>query len=88
MRTDLTEREVYLGGEDEHGEAGGEVEVAGPDLAGSLTRLGLIDEYRIYLHPVVLGGGAPYFTDPRPPLRLQEHRTIGADVVRLSYVPA
>lgn len=69
-------------------EQDGEVEVAGPDLAGSLTRLGLIDEYRIYLHPVVLGGGAPYFTGPRPPLRLQEHRTIGADVVRLSYVPA
>jgi len=35
----------------------GEIEVAGPSLAGSLTSLGLIDEYRLYLHPVVLGGG-------------------------------
>ena len=36
-------------------ERDGEIEVAGPDLARSLTELGLIDEYRIYLHPVVLG---------------------------------
>ena len=66
----------------------GEIEVAGPGLAGTLTDLALIDEYRIYLHPVVLGGGAPYFTGPRPPLRLQDQRRIGQDVVRLSYVPA
>jgi dihydrofolate reductase len=39
----------------------GEIEVAGPDLAGRLTDLGLIDEYRIYLHPIVLGGGTPFF---------------------------
>lgn len=66
----------------------GEIEVAGPDLAGTLTELGLIDEYRIYLHPVVLGGGAPFFTGLRPPLRLQGYARIGQDVVRLSYVPA
>lgn len=66
----------------------GEVEVAGPVLAGSLTDLGLVDEYRIYLHPVVLGRGAPFFTAPRAPLRLQGHSRIGQDVVRLSYVPA
>ena len=48
----------------------GEIEVAGPTLAQSLTELGLIDEYRIYLHPVVLGHGKPYFAGPRPPLRL------------------
>ena len=40
-------------------ERDGEIEVAGPDLAHSLTKLGLIDEYRIYLHPVVLGHGKP-----------------------------
>ena len=68
-------------------EQDGEIEVAGPDLAGSLTELGLIDEYRIYLHPVMLGGGTPFFTGPRPSLRLQDHRRIGQDVVRLSYVP-
>jgi dihydrofolate reductase len=66
----------------------GEVEVAGPDLAGSLTELGLIDEYRIYLHPVVLGRGTPYFAGPRPPLRLMAHDRIAEDVIRLTYVPA
>lgn len=66
----------------------GEIEVAGPNLAQSLTELGLIDEYRIYLHPVVLGHGAPYFAGPRPPLRLISHDRIGEDVIRLVYVPA
>ena len=66
----------------------GEIEVAGPDLARSVTELGLIDEYRIYLHPVVLGGGTPYFAAPRPPLRLVTHDRIGEDVIRLTYVPA
>jgi dihydrofolate reductase len=66
----------------------GEIEVAGPDLARSLTALGLIDEYRIYLHPVVLGQGTPYFAGPRPPLRLVSHDRIGEDVLRLTYVPA
>ena len=66
----------------------GEIEVAGPTLAKSLTELGLIDEYRIYLHPVVLGQGTPYFAGPRPPLRLVTHDRIGEDVIRLTYVPA
>lgn len=66
----------------------GEIEVAGPDLARSLTELGLIDEYRIYLHPVVLGRGTPYFAGPRPPLRLMAGDRIDEDVIRLVYVPA
>ena len=66
----------------------GEIEVAGPDLAQSLTELGLIDEYRIYLHPVVVGHGKPYFAGPRPPLRLMAHERISGDVIRLTYVPA
>jgi len=66
----------------------GEIEVAGPNLAQSLAELGLIDEYRIYLHPVVLGHGTPYFAGPRPPLRLVAHDRIGEDVLRLTYVPA
>ena len=45
----------------------GEIEVAGPDLAQSLTRLGLIDEYRIYVHPAVLGHAKPYFAGRPPP---------------------
>lgn len=69
-------------------ERAGEIEVAGPDLARSLTELGLIDEYRIYLHPVILGRGTPYFAGPRPPLRLVTHDRIGGDVIRLTYVPA
>ena len=69
-------------------ERDGEIEVAGPNLAQSLTDLGLIDEYRIYLHPVVLGQGTPYFVGPRPPLRLESHDRIDEDVLRLTYVPA
>jgi dihydrofolate reductase len=66
----------------------GEIEVAGPSLARSLTDLGLIDEYRLYLHPVVLGHGKPFFAGPRPPLRLVASDRIGKDVMRLMYVPA
>jgi dihydrofolate reductase len=65
----------------------GEIEVAGPDLARSLTDLGLVDEYRLYLHPIVLGRGKPFFAGPRPPLRLVTSDPIG-DVIRLTYVPA
>ncbi len=66
----------------------GEIEVAGPDLAGSLTDLGLIDEYRLYLRPIVLGRGKPFFSGPRPPLRLVASDQIAEDVIRLTYVPA
>jgi len=66
----------------------GEIDVAGPDLARSLTDLGLIDEYRLYFHPVVLGRGKPFFAGPRPPLRLVSTDHVGEDVIRLTYVPA
>jgi dihydrofolate reductase len=66
----------------------GEIDVAGPDLAGSLTSLGLIDEYRLYIHPIVLGRGTPFFAGPRPRLRLVADDRIGEDVIRLTYVPA
>ena len=69
-------------------ERDGEIEVAGPALAQSLTELGLIDEYRIYLHPVVLGHGKPYFAGPRPRLRLVASDRVDEDVIRLVYVPA
>ena len=65
----------------------GEIEVAGPDLARSLTDLGLIDEYRLYLHPVVLGRGKPFFAGPRPPLRLASSDRVGEVAIRLTYVP-
>jgi dihydrofolate reductase len=64
----------------------GEIDVAGPDLAQSLTDLGLIDEYRLYIHPVVLGRGKPFFAGPRPPLRLVANDPIGK-AIRLTYVP-
>jgi dihydrofolate reductase len=66
----------------------GEIDVAGPDLARSLTDLGLVDEYRLYLRPVVLGRGKPFFAGPRPPLRLVASDLIGDDTIRLTYVPA
>ena len=69
-------------------ELDGEIEVGGPDLARSLTDLGLIDEYRLYLHPVVLGHGKPFFAGPRPPLRLVASDRVGEDAIRLTYVPA
>jgi dihydrofolate reductase len=66
----------------------GEFEVAGPELAHSLAALGLIDEYRLYLHPVVLGHGKPFFAGPRPPLRLVANDLMDEEVVRLTYAPA
>jgi dihydrofolate reductase len=66
----------------------GEIDVGGPELAQSLTDLGLIDEYRLYLHPVVAGNGKPFFAGPRPPLRLVSSDRIAGDVMRLTYVPA
>ena len=66
----------------------GEIAVSGPDLAQSLTALGLVDEYQLYFHPVVLGRGKPFFAGPRPPLRFVASDLIGEDVVRLTYVPS
>jgi len=65
----------------------GEIDVGGPDLAQSLTDLGLVDEYRVYLHPVVLGRGKPFFAGARPRLRLIGSDLIDEDVIRLTYVP-
>lgn len=78
---DVAMREIQAGRD-------GEIEVAGPQLAHGLTQLGLIDQYRLYLHPVVLGQGRPYFAGPRPPLRLIAHDRIDEHVIRLTYVPA
>jgi dihydrofolate reductase len=66
----------------------GEIDVGGPVLAQSLTEAGLIDEYRLYLRPVVLGGGHPFFAGPRPPLHLVASDLIADDLIRLTYVPA
>jgi dihydrofolate reductase len=65
----------------------GEIYAGGTQLARSLGEAGLIDEYRIYLHPVVLGKGTPYFAGPRPPLRFAGAQPIGENVIRLTYQP-
>lgn len=64
----------------------GELDVAGPQLAAAVAPL--IDEYRLYFRPYVLGTGKPYFAGARPPLRLVASDRIGEDVVRLTCVPA
>jgi dihydrofolate reductase len=69
-------------------ELAGEIEVAGPELAQSLGDVGLVDEYRPYIHPVVLGHGKPIFAGARPRLRLVASDLIVEDVIRLTYVPA
>jgi len=66
----------------------GEIDVAGPNLARSLTDLGLVDEYRLYFRPIVLGRGTPFFGGPRPPLRLVASDLIDEDTIRLIYAPA
>jgi dihydrofolate reductase len=66
----------------------GEIEVGGPELAASLAEFGLVDEYQLYFHPVVLGGGKPFFAGPRSRLRLVDSDRIGEEAIRLTYVPA
>jgi len=69
-------------------EVSGEIAVGGPRLAHALGALGLIDEYRIYLHPVILGRGTPFFAGLRPRLRFSASERIDEDVIRLTYRPA
>jgi dihydrofolate reductase len=61
--------------------------VGGAELASSFMRLGLIDEYRLYVHPIVLGGGKPMFRPLHDKINLQlvETRTFGSGVVLLRY---
>jgi dihydrofolate reductase len=66
---------------------GGDLSLGGADLAAAFMRHDLIDEYRIYVHPVVIGRGKPLFqpSDTRTMLRLAETRTFGNGVVLLHY---
>jgi dihydrofolate reductase len=64
----------------------GRIDVGGPKLAASLGKLGLVDEYQIYLRPFVLGGGSPYFAEAQAPLLLVGSDRVGEDAVRLRYV--
>jgi dihydrofolate reductase len=69
------------------GELRGEIDIAGPDLARTAIEAGLIDEYRIYLHSVVVGRGKPFFAGPKPQLRLLSSELIAKEVIRLTYGP-
>jgi dihydrofolate reductase len=66
---------------------GGDLALGGAGLAGTFRNLGLIDEYRIYVHPVLIGRGKPLFesTEARAQLRLLETRVFGTGVVLLRY---
>jgi dihydrofolate reductase len=69
-------------------ERDGDIDVAGAELANELSAAGLVDEYRLYFRPYVLGTGKPYFAGPLPALRQIKLDAIGEDAVRLTYVPA
>ena len=64
----------------------GDVDVCGTILAHNLGEMGLIDEYRLYFHPVILGSGKPFFAGKRPKLRLAGSQRIGDEVIQLTYV--
>ncbi len=65
----------------------GDLEVGGPSLAAAFARLGLIDEYGLFVNPIVLGGGTPFFPILDRPigLRLAETRAFRSGVMYLRY---
>jgi dihydrofolate reductase len=65
----------------------GDLDVGGPTLAGSFIRRGLVDEYRLIVHPVVLGAGTPFFPRLDTPIRLRlaETRRFASGVLYLAY---
>lgn len=63
-----------------------DLSVAGPDLAAQAIQAGLVDEYRLFVSPVVVGGGTPYLPDGvRVDLELVDERRFGNGVVYLRY---
>jgi dihydrofolate reductase len=65
----------------------GTVSVSGPELAGLMTKLGLIEEYHLHVRSFVLGEGKPFFHEARPPLQLVSSTLIDDDTVHMIYVP-
>ena len=68
----------------------GDMGIGGPNLAGQFVRRGLVDEYRLVVHPVVLGAGTPFWPELDAPLRLRalETHTFGSGVKVTSYAPS
>ncbi len=66
---------------------GHDIAIGGAELAGAATRLGLVDEFQLFVNPVVVGGGKPFFPalDHPIPLTLKETRTFGDRVLYLRY---
>ncbi len=85
VRDDLVDEVARL-----KAQPGFDLDVGGPTTAASLMRHGLIDEFRLYVQPVVLGEGTPFFPalDERIALRLVETRTFDSGVVLVRYVAA
>jgi dihydrofolate reductase len=71
-------------------EFSGDLAVGGPDLASQFVLRGLVDEYRLVVHPVALGSGKPFWPEMDAPLRLRlaDRHTFGSGVEYRSYVPA
>jgi dihydrofolate reductase len=67
----------------------GDLDLGGPTLAASFIQRRLVDVYRLLVHPVILGGGTPFFPALDSPLRLRQTQTRRFDsgVVCLEYVP-
>jgi len=75
--------------EDLRREFDGDLNVGGPNLAGQFVRRGLVDEYRLVVHPVVLGAGTPFWPELDAPLRLRliERHTFASGAESRTYVP-
>ena len=65
----------------------GDLDLGGPTLASAFICRGLVDEYRLLVHPVILGAGTPYVPKLEAPigLRLEETRTFASGVVYMGF---
>ena len=68
----------------------GDLDVSGPTLASSFIRRGLVDEYRLVVHPVMIGAGTPFFPPLDEPLRLRlvDTRRFASGALYLGYARA